>query len=52
LSSSRKPAVDNGPSAYLTHLQLSFRPLTCGPDIPPADNEDGLHAWIVAHADR
>ncbi|MEX2981249.1 hypothetical protein [Streptomyces sp. C36] len=42
---------DNGPYGYLTHLQLSFTPLTCGPDLPSADDEDGLVDWINAHID-
>ncbi|MET8479188.1 hypothetical protein [Streptomyces clavifer] len=45
------PAADNGPHGYLTHLQLSLTPLTCGPDLPPAEDEDGLTAWINAHVD-
>ncbi|WP_241518836.1 hypothetical protein [Streptomyces sp. CB03238] len=45
------PAADNGPYGYLTHLQLSYTPLACGPDLPPEDNEDGLATWITAHVD-
>ncbi|MFJ9825126.1 hypothetical protein ACIRSU_12200 [Streptomyces sp. NPDC101160] len=45
------PAADNGPYGYLTHLQLSCTPLTAGPELPPADDEDGLVAWITAHVD-
>ncbi|MGK5637963.1 hypothetical protein ACSNOK_06550 [Streptomyces sp. URMC 126] len=45
------PAADNGPYGYLSHLQLSYTPLTCGPDLPPADDEDGLSRWISAHVD-
>lgn len=45
------PAADNGPYGYLTHLQLSCTPLACGPDLPPADDEDGLAKWISAHVD-
>ncbi|MEV4428887.1 hypothetical protein AB0K23_26580 [Streptomyces sp. NPDC049602] len=45
------PASDNGPYGYLTHLQLSCTPLICAPELPPADDEDGLAAWIAAHID-
>lgn len=45
------PASDNGPYGYLTHLQLSYTPLTCGPDLPPADDTDSLDRWISAHVD-
>ncbi|GHG62737.1 hypothetical protein GCM10018779_31710 [Streptomyces griseocarneus] len=45
------PTADNGPYGYLTHLQLSCTPLTCGPDLPSADDEDGLAGWITAHID-
>ncbi|WP_406263086.1 hypothetical protein OHT93_00505 [Streptomyces sp. NBC_00191] len=45
------PAADNGPYGYLTHLQLSYTPLTCGPDLPPADDEDGLARWFSVHVD-
>lgn len=45
------PAPDNGPYCYLTHLQLSCTPLHCGPDLPPADDTDGLTKWIGAHVD-
>ncbi|MBT2439930.1 hypothetical protein J7E93_07305 [Streptomyces sp. ISL-36] len=45
------PASDNGPYGYLTHLQLSYTPLSCGPDLPSADDEDGLADWISAHVD-
>ncbi|MFF0076848.1 hypothetical protein [Streptomyces sp. NPDC005494] len=45
------PAADNGPYAYLTHLQLSLTPLTCGPALPAAEDEDGLTAWISTHVD-
>ncbi|WP_245727813.1 hypothetical protein [Streptomyces vietnamensis] len=45
------PAADNGPYGYLTHLQLSCTPLDCGPGLPPAEDEDGLAAWIAAHID-
>ncbi|MEC4018271.1 hypothetical protein [Streptomyces sp. H27-D2] len=45
------PAADNGPYGYLTHLQLSHTPLACGPDLPAADDEDGLARWITAHVD-
>lgn len=45
------PAPDNGPYGYLTHLQLSCTPLTCGPDLPAAGDEDGLTDWISTHID-
>ncbi|WP_223267771.1 hypothetical protein [Streptosporangium nondiastaticum] len=45
------PASDNGPYGYLTHLQLSCTPLDCGPDLPSADDEDGLADWINTHID-
>lgn len=45
------PAADNGPYGYLTHLQLSCTPLSCGPDLPTADDEDALADWITAHVD-
>ncbi|MCA6091071.1 hypothetical protein LE181_02655 [Streptomyces sp. SCA3-4] len=45
------PAADNGPYGYLTHVQLSCTPLTCGPDLPSTDDEDGLVGWITAHID-
>ncbi|MFG3345859.1 hypothetical protein ACGF1Z_12465 [Streptomyces sp. NPDC048018] len=45
------PAPDNGPYGYLTHLQLSCTPLACGPELPPAGDEDGMAAWIGAHVD-
>ncbi|MFQ6199019.1 hypothetical protein [Streptomyces sp. NPDC000405] len=45
------PAADNGPYGYLTHLQLSCTPLSCGPDLPSADDEDGLADWMAAHID-
>ncbi|MFH8491834.1 hypothetical protein [Streptomyces longisporoflavus] len=45
------PASDNGPYGYLTHLQLSYTPLACGPDLPSADDEDGLSEWISSHVD-
>ncbi|MEU8548183.1 hypothetical protein AB0C81_14540 [Streptomyces roseoverticillatus] len=45
------PAADNGPYGYLTHLQLSCTPLSCGPDLPSADDEDGLADWVTAHID-
>ncbi|GGS75615.1 hypothetical protein GCM10010222_15860 [Streptomyces tanashiensis] len=45
------PAADNGPYGYLTHLQLSSTPLSCGPELPPAEDEDALDAWIAAHID-
>jgi hypothetical protein len=45
------PSADNGPYGYLTHLQLSCTPLACGPDLPPAGDEDGLAGWITAHVD-
>ncbi|MFF7205441.1 hypothetical protein [Streptomyces sp. NPDC008141] len=45
------PASDNGPYGYLTHLQLSCTPLTCGPDLPAADDEVGLARWITTHVD-
>lgn len=45
------PAADNGPYGYLSHLQLSCTPLTCGPDLPPADDEDSLTRWITSHVD-
>ncbi|MET7621926.1 hypothetical protein [Streptomyces sp. NPDC005408] len=45
------PAADNGPYGYLTHLQLSYTPLTCGPELPPADDEDALPGWITSHID-
>ncbi|GHI83160.1 hypothetical protein ACWGF3_08615 [Streptomyces xanthophaeus] len=45
------PAADNGPYGLLTHLQLSCTPLTCGPDLPPAGDEDALARWITAHVD-
>ncbi|MFD8388064.1 hypothetical protein ACFV2N_02365 [Streptomyces sp. NPDC059680] len=45
------PSADNGPYGYLTHLQLSCTPLACGPELPPAGDEDGLTAWITAHVD-
>ncbi|MEU1790582.1 hypothetical protein ABZ553_32860 [Streptomyces sparsogenes] len=45
------PAPDNGPYGYLTHLQLSCTPLSCGPELPPADDEEGLTEWISAHVD-
>ncbi|CAL9338514.1 hypothetical protein [Streptomyces sp. enrichment culture] len=45
------PAPDNGPYGYLTHLQLSSTPLDCGPDLPPADDTDGLTKWISTHID-
>jgi hypothetical protein len=45
------PASDNGPYGYLTHLQLSFTPLGCGPELPPEEDEDGLEGWITAHVD-
>ncbi|WEO93014.1 hypothetical protein A6P39_002325 [Streptomyces sp. FXJ1.172] len=43
------PAEDHGPYGYLTHLRLSCTPLGCGPDLPPASDEDALVRWIVAH---
>lgn len=45
------PAPDNGPYGYLTHLQLSCTPLGCGPELPPADDADGLTEWISTHVD-
>ncbi|MGW6984418.1 hypothetical protein ACWGE1_34050 [Streptomyces sp. NPDC054932] len=45
------PAADNGPYGLLTHLQLSCTPLACGPELPPADDEDALAEWITAHVD-
>ncbi|GAA3818357.1 hypothetical protein GCM10023083_59820 [Streptomyces phyllanthi] len=45
------PAPDNGLYAYLTHLQLSCTPLSCGLDLPSADDEDGLTRWVSAHVD-
>ncbi|TXS52355.1 hypothetical protein EAO77_21310 [Streptomyces sp. t39] len=45
------PCADNGPYGYLTHLQLSCTPLACGPDLPPATDEDALEKWITAHVD-
>ncbi|MEU6946470.1 hypothetical protein ABZ957_14750 [Streptomyces sp. NPDC046316] len=45
------PHADNGPYGLLTHLQLSCTPLNCGPDLPPADDEDALAGWITAHVD-
>lgn len=45
------PASDNGPYGYLTHLQLSLTPLSCGPELPPEEDEDGLARWITAHVD-
>ncbi|MCC3777513.1 hypothetical protein [Streptomyces sp. UNOB3_S3] len=45
------PAADNGPYGYLTHLQLSCTPLSCGPELPSADDEDGLDDWIATHID-
>ncbi|WP_229870623.1 type 2 periplasmic-binding domain-containing protein [Streptomyces phaeofaciens] len=45
------PAADHGPYGYLSHLQLSYTPLTCGPDLPPPDDEDSLTRWITAHVD-
>jgi hypothetical protein len=45
------PAADNGPYGYLTHLQLSYTPLHCGPELPPQEDEDGLAGWITAHVD-
>ncbi|MFH8729008.1 hypothetical protein [Streptomyces termitum] len=45
------PHADNGPYGYLTHLQLSCAPLSCGPDLPPAQDETALAAWIAAHVD-
>lgn len=45
------PSADNGPYGYLTHLQLSYTPLTCGPELPPVGDEDGLERWISAHVD-
>ncbi|MFB6582931.1 hypothetical protein ACFCYC_36930 [Streptomyces sp. NPDC056402] len=45
------PAADNGPYGYLTHLQLSYTPLSCGPDLPLEEDEDGLARWITAHVD-
>jgi hypothetical protein len=45
------PAPDNGPYAYLNYLQLSSTPLHCGPELPPADDTDGLTKWISAHID-
>ncbi|MEV6057617.1 hypothetical protein [Streptomyces sp. NPDC052107] len=45
------PSADNGPYGCLTHLQLSCTPLTCGPDLPPAGDEDGLAGWITTHVD-
>ncbi|MGW4568341.1 hypothetical protein ACWEN3_40300 [Streptomyces sp. NPDC004561] len=45
------PTADNGPYGYLTHLQLSHTPLTCGPDLPAEDDENGLARWVAAHID-
>ncbi|MFC8829390.1 hypothetical protein ACFT9I_29050 [Streptomyces sp. NPDC057137] len=57
------PAADNGPYGYLTHLQLSYTPLACGPELPAArdaddadavvqeNDEAGLAKWITAHVD-
>ncbi|EFL29317.1 hypothetical protein SSOG_09031 [Streptomyces himastatinicus ATCC 53653] len=45
------PAADTGPYGYLTHLQLSYTPLACGPGLPAAGDEDGLAGWIATHID-
>ncbi|MGN9793027.1 hypothetical protein ACTMTU_18270 [Streptomyces sp. OZ13] len=45
------PASDNGPYGYLTHLQLSYTPLTCASELPPEGDDDGLAKWISAHVD-
>ncbi|WP_240926443.1 hypothetical protein [Streptomyces sp. JB150] len=45
------PAPDNGPYGYLTHLQLSCTPLTCGPELPSPDDAAGLTKWIGTHVD-
>lgn len=45
------PSADNGPYGFLTHLQLSCTPLSCGPDLPPTDDENALARWITAHVD-
>ncbi|MEU4129960.1 hypothetical protein [Streptomyces wuyuanensis] len=45
------PAADNGPYGYLTHLQLSCTPLTCGPELPSVGDMVGLERWITAHVD-
>lgn len=45
------PAPDNLPYGYLTHLRLSCTPLSCGPELPPAGDEEGLTEWISAHVD-
>ncbi|MET9439100.1 hypothetical protein [Streptomyces sp. NPDC006551] len=45
------PSPDNGPYGYLTHLQLSYTPLACGPDLPPEQDENALQKWITTHVD-
>lgn len=32
--------------------ELSCTPLGCGPELPAADDADGLTKWISAHVDR
>ncbi|WP_314253944.1 hypothetical protein [Streptomyces sp. DSM 40907] len=46
------PAADNGPYGYLTHLQLSYTPLSCGPDLPLEEDEDGRPGRMDQRARR
>ncbi|MFI1676239.1 hypothetical protein [Streptomyces sp. NPDC020607] len=45
------PHADNGPYGYLTHLQLAASPLNMAPELPLADDTEGLDRWIEAHID-
>ncbi|MFG2834259.1 hypothetical protein ACGFZH_22430 [Streptomyces zaomyceticus] len=45
------PHGNNGPYGYLTHLQLSYTPLACGPDLPPEEDAEALQHWITTHVD-